>query len=320
MYAVVVRSATLQSQASMIVDRSRLIERLVRRLRSDEGSPGWGYYAGKAGRVEPTCWALLALRATWNARVEEWSDFARSHFAFLAARQGSDGLLSDTEPGLVNLAANGLASVLVSAAGAPVDRQVFDRLHAGLVNVKGVRLSESDSGQNNALQGWPWVRDTFSWVEPTAWCLLAMKARGTEPQAPDTRARVREAEDLLINRVCAAGGWNYGNASTLGQDLRPYIPTTAVALIALQDRRDHAATEQSLRWLQGARLSEPSAFALSLTAICLRVFGLPVDDVEDRLAEAVEQSEHSAHLQAMAMAIFALSADVHNVEALRVRA
>ena len=29
---------------------------------------GWGYYAGKSSRLEPTCWALLALGAEADAR------------------------------------------------------------------------------------------------------------------------------------------------------------------------------------------------------------------------------------------------------------
>lgn len=117
-----------------------------------------------------------------------------------------------------------------------------------------------------------------------------------------------------------AGGWNYGNASALGQDLRAYVPTTALGLLAMQDRRSEPNIEKSVRFLVQERLTEASALALSLTAICLRVLGVPADDVEARLAEVAVQSDSRGHLLAMAMASYALSADRHHLEAFRVRA
>jgi hypothetical protein len=42
--------------------------------------------------------------------------------------------------------------------------------------------------QDHAHRGWPWIETTFSWAEPTNWCLLALKklrrmntANGTKP-------------------------------------------------------------------------------------------------------------------------------------------
>ena len=48
----------------------------------------------------------------------------------------------------------------------------------GLTRVRGRSLPPSDVlTQNNALQAWPWLEGTFSWVEPTSYCLLALKRR-----------------------------------------------------------------------------------------------------------------------------------------------
>ena len=41
------------------VDTAGDIADLLVRGRNADG--GWGYFAGKASRLEPTCWALLAL-------------------------------------------------------------------------------------------------------------------------------------------------------------------------------------------------------------------------------------------------------------------
>lgn len=305
----------------MVADRSHLVEHLQQRLLSSAGATGWAYYTGKASsRIEPTAWALLALGSTWDASRAPWAEFARPHIAFLASLQSGDGLLSDTEPGLVNFTTVAVAALVLSQFTAQVPPGVLAKLYDGLVGVKGVKIDAFDPKQDNQLQGWPWLRDTFSWVEPTAWGLLALKRADPSLRSRATAARAQEAEKLLVNRTCVAGGWNYGNASALGQDLRAYVPTTALGLLAMQDRRSEPNVEKSLRFLVQERLNEASAMALSLTSICLHVLGLPADDVDERLAEAAVQSDVRGHLQAMAMACYALSADRHSLEAFRVRA
>lgn len=300
-------------------DRAALVDRLRQRLLTDAGAGGWGYYTGKSSRIEPTCWALLALGSAWDGPVSTWTDFALPHLGFLGARQGADGLLVETEPALANFTANGLAAIALTQFPTLAPRQATSRVHDGLVGVGGVRMNVKNPKQNNQLQGWPWVRDTFSWVEPTAWCLLAMKKADAALTGRATAARVQEAEKLLVDRVCMTGGWNYGNASSMGQDLRAYVPTTAIGLLAMQDRRGERAVQQSVTFLVQERLSERSASALSLTAICLRVCDLPTNDVEEQLVEAVRRSEQSGYLQAMAMAVYALTMDQHDAEAFRVR-
>src|SRR5439155_4953858 len=106
-------------------------------------------------------------------------------------------------------------------AGPSVDLQ---RLLDAIAAAKGMAVDIPDPRQDNKLQGWPWMPDTFSWLEPTAWCLLALKKARAAP------ARIAEAEKLIANRTCEPGGWNFGNASAVGQDLRPYVPTTALGL------------------------------------------------------------------------------------------
>lgn len=305
----------------MVADHSPLVEHLQQRLLASAGATGWAYYTGKtSSRIEPTAWALLALGSTWDASRGPWPDFARPHIGFLAGLQGKDGLVSDTEPGLVNYSTAALAALVLTAFQPQVPPGVLPRLYEGLVEAKGVKIDAFDPKQDNQLQGWSWVRDTFSWVEPTAWGLLALKRADPSLRSRATAARVQEAEKLLVNRTCVAGGWNYGNASALGQDLRAYVPTTALGLLAMQDRRAQPNIEKSVRFLVQERLNEATAMTLSLAAICLRVLGLPADDVEARLAEVVRQSDSRGHLLAMAMACYALSADQHRLEAFRVRA
>ncbi|MGC4081824.1 MAG: terpene cyclase/mutase family protein [Vicinamibacterales bacterium] len=292
-------------------ESAHLHTRLRQRLNAATSGAGWGYYTGRDSRIEPTCWALLALAAS---DPDEQRGFAEPHLEWLLARQGVDGLLSDTEPGFANLTANAMAAIVLTRLGGRTHDVALRRLLDAIVAVKGVRLDAAEDGQNNTIQAWPWVHDTFSWVEPTAWCLLALKLAPVDRRPDGAALRMADAERLLLNRTCADGGWNYGNASTLGQDLRPYVPTTAAGLLAMQDRAATASVQQSVRRVSELRLSEPSSYALSLAAMALRLHGSPAVDVVERLANAVVHSEERGHLHAMAMALLALTADTHHME------
>ncbi len=150
--------------------------------------------------------------------------------------------------------------------------------------MKGTALppSPKSNRQDNALQGWPWVASTFSWVEPTAWCVLALKkwVRAHDDRA--TAARVAEGERLLIDRVCRNGGWNYGNSNVLGKELFPYVPVTAIVLLALQDRHDEQAVKTSASYLASHCLDERSGLSLALASIALAVHGRDNSSVASR--------------------------------------
>jgi hypothetical protein len=96
------------------------------------------------------------------------------------------------------------------------------------------------------------------------------------------------------------------------------VPTTAVALLAMQDRPRSAAVERSVAWLRDSRLKEPSATALAMATIALRVHGQAVDDVEVRLAADADRAERIGNLHALAMMLYALTADRHGLTAFHV--
>jgi hypothetical protein len=273
---------------------------------------GWPYYAGKAARIEPTAWALLALS---GSRTEAGRSAAVSARDFLTGLQRADGLLLEPATPGPNYGWNGLALLALDAVDAS---QVTGRLASALLTVKGIQL-EDDSGrvrQNSRLQAWSWTEGTFSWIEPTAYCLLALKKhRSPDPAAA---ARIAEAEAVIVDRVCEDGGWNYGNSQVLAQDLRPYVPTTALALLAMQDRRNDAAVARSLDWLTEHATSEGSALALALAAVCLGLYGRPIDAVMKALAAQVPTTLKLGNLHAIALAAFALSHATHENAALRI--
>jgi hypothetical protein len=66
---------------------------------------GWGYVRGKARRLEPTCWAALALLDGGPTAADR--ALAESALSRITAWQGADGLLSDTIGAPPNIAFNG---------------------------------------------------------------------------------------------------------------------------------------------------------------------------------------------------------------------
>jgi hypothetical protein len=293
----------------------RLIEIRRALLVAANADGGWGYYPGHASRLEPTCWALLALLPndpTLGGNIAVHRDF-------LQRSQRRDGLFVEgavSKEDRPNLAFNALAAILLEHhhIGAKASR---DLVLTALVQHKGMKLDPSEiNRQNNALQGWGWIDDTFSWVEPTSWCLLALKK--ASPRSAEAGARIQEAERLLIDRCCDVGGWNYGNSNMLGQMLHPFVPTTAGGLLAMQDRRQEPCVVRSLAYLVQHRVSEQSAMALGLALIALRVFDQPQDEVRERLLAQWDRTSFLGNVHLTAIALYALGGQPTGGEAFHV--
>lgn len=282
------------------------LEHALAAARNPDG--GWPYVREKASRVEPTAWAALGPIHAASGAIE-----------WLAGAERLDGWYADDRHAPINYGFNGLVLLALLAAGQ--SSPAAERLTRRLLDVKGLALPQSPAlRQDNSLQAWPWVGGTFSWVEPTACCLLALKraAKCGAIKASDITARLDEAEKLLADRVCAGGGWNYGNANVLGKDLRPHRPTTALVLLALQDRRDTAVVAKSVDGLVAQPEAERSGLALALTLICLRVYG---HDTAPALAAArlqVQRSIAAGNTVALAALGLALADDARALRAFHV--
>jgi hypothetical protein len=215
-----------------------------------------------------------------------------------------------------NYGLNGAALVASSTVlrGHPaIATPVLQRLVAG----KGLAFEPSEEvRQDNRLQAWPWVDGTFSWVEPTAWCLLALKKWRSAAGAA-AGPRIDEAERLLADRVCAGGGWNYGNATVLAKALPAYVPTTALALLALQDRRGLDAVRQSADFLVREAESEASALSLGLATIALTVFGRLPGHLAAALASRLDTAASVGQTLGVAVGLYALDHERHGCAAFR---
>jgi hypothetical protein len=264
------------------------------------GDGGWGYYAGKGSRLEPTSLALLALAAAGQ----------RSDAGVLNDWPRRDGLLADRQSGEVSLAANAQAALAALHPGIG-QRALASTLVQRMLDAQTLTLATSRfNRQDNALRGWSWQPGLFGWVEPTAWCLIASKRLQRATQIDGSHARIAEGERMLLDRACPTGGWNYGNSNMLGRELQPYVPTTALGLLALQDRRDPCVS-RGLTFLSGGFRSEPTVLALSLAGICLTIYGSPPADLDVVIADAWRRSElRSVTASAMLLCLVAGSGGV----------
>ncbi|HEX5108478.1 MAG TPA: hypothetical protein VFV95_08535 [Vicinamibacterales bacterium] len=283
----------------MSTDPARLRSAIREALLESRNRDGtWPYVSGKQARLEPTCWALLALgraggRGPDLEVLERW--------------QRRDHWLIDVDGAPPNQAFNGFAALTYLAH--PDGRKQISLLAERIIATKAVRFPPSNLIRlDSSLQGWSWVDGTASWVEPTAWCLLFLKQYVKAGSVPAAAERISVGDRLLLDRACTDGGWNYGNSQVFGKDLWPYVPTTALALMAMQDRRSEPIVQRSLEQLQEDVASERSMSALALTIICSRVFGIPQVQVQRDLAALVErnQSRWSDNLLGLAMALYAL--------------
>jgi hypothetical protein len=213
----------------MVQPLSRQLDELRTRAR-----PGGGFMASPrypdVERPDATAWGILALRLHGAGAVELRP--ARTALAGLQdprgavpLHPGSNAVVWPTP--LVALAWHGDPEL-----GASVRAAVGFLLESG-----GVPLQQTpELGHDMSLRGWSWVLGTHSWVEPTALALMALELHGR-----GAHERALEARRLLLDRCLANGGWNYGNTTAFGAELRPSPDSTGVALAALAG---HEAVER----------------------------------------------------------------------------
>jgi squalene cyclase len=248
-----------------------MMERVRARLLALQGADGgWGSTAGRPSNTEATALASMALaRQAEGGRGLDW----------LAAHQRPDG----SWPWTSEIDAPSWASSLAVLALADAGREppAVENGVDWLLGQEGrsfdwrLRLREWLSGHqvielDSTLTGWPWAAGTFSWIEPTAFALLALKVAGRPRRA---RYRIREAEKMIVDRECPGGGWNYGNRRVLDVDLEPYPDTTALALLGLQLAGADAAVDRAFQVLDRLVPETRSGLVLSLAALCRRAWG-----------------------------------------------
>jgi len=128
-------------------------------------------------------------------------------------------------------------------------------------------------GHDTQLIGWPWIEETHTWLEPTSYALLSLRATGKLDHP-----RYQEALRAIYDRAIPSGGWNYGNARMFGNDLRSFPSTTGIVLAALAGRERDETVVRAIQYLHTVLPGVRSPFSLAWGVIGLRCWdALPSD-------------------------------------------
>jgi len=230
---------------------------------------GWSYGRNGASCVEPTVLACLALLVSGNEDSRE-DDLRHSRAAadWVAAIQRPDGRLPISQvlegPGWTTPFAILFWCTLAvhDAARARAVRWLLT-----LAGNTGDRDADARAvvGHDPTLAGWPWVERTHSWVEPTAMSILALCRAGL-----GNHPRVANGTRMILDRALPHGGWNCGNKTVFGRELRPQPVPTAVSLLALEAQGVRSpAASRGVDYLRRAMpgLRAPVSLGWSLLAL-----------------------------------------------------
>ncbi len=238
---------------------SQLIQSLEQR---HIGGGGFANHRGGSPRADATCWAVLALKACGghNDMVHEAQDA-------LAKAQSSDGRVC-LAPRHENAWWPTPLAVIAWHQCRQYQQQ-RDRAVRFLLEFDQLRIIDNPAatailGHDPTIKGWPWITGTTPWLEPTAYCLLALRLAGLEGHT-----RAQEGRRLIMNRQLPAGGWNYGNTTVYGQELRPTPEATGVALQAVPGLATRQEVAKSIDYLRSElpRLRTPLALAWAVLGL-----------------------------------------------------
>ena len=305
------RATSVSTAARRMLPLSNeLLDRLAG-LQNPDG--GWGAARSRASNAEATALAVLALSA--GSAGAEVGDAVAAGARWLGAAQLRDGSV----PFLAEVPDTSWTTGLGALALLPSNPDAADRAGHFLLAEKGrgfpwwmsavYRLFPDikDVETDLDLPGWPWNHGAASWVEPTAYALIALKTLAPGLGTRRVARRVDGAERMLLQRTCPDGGWNYGNGSVLGEALWAFPDTTALALLALRDRHPLPETVAGLTALERSAVDDASALCHALAALCARAYDRDPAPHLDRFEAAYRADGARGETRVLALGVLASS-------------
>jgi len=246
--------------------------------------PGWGYREGGEPATEPTVLASLGLLA--SAPPNAIDSLAGSSALWLQSIQRPDGAVGISAHLQTPEWPTSYALLLWQAVGSS-SAEVTRGCH-WLLQHKGMTFPNPKDGvlgHDTTIPGWSWVNDTYSWLEPTAMAVIALRRAGFADHP-----RVRLGVSLINDRVIPEGGWNFGNNVTFGTSLRPKPAPTGMALVALADGSEPTqGIERSLDYLSRELVKVRSAESLGWGLVGLMAWGRLPADADEWLEESTHR-------------------------------
>ena len=284
--------------------------KLLRQTQNPDG--GWGAIAGKQSNTESTALGLLALRSLDDLRensvlekAEQWLANTQNPDGSWFYGAGSKAPSWSTALAVMALSDSSVEGERLVRAGNWILAQEGSKPGILAKLILALSFQKKAVHLNDDLVGWSWTPGSFSWVEPTSYCLIALKKIKSRLSAKAVQERVDQAELMIYDRMCEGGGWNYGNAAVYGDPLWPYPDITALALIALQDHKERNDNRVSLRALSKMAETTDSGLALGWTTICLSVYGEDISELRKRLDQKFARTKFLGETKPVALAILA---------------
>ena len=284
--------------------------KLLRQTQNPDG--GWGAIAGKQSNTESTALGLLAWRSLDDSRENSVLEKAEQ---WLANTQNPDGSWSygagskapswSTALAVMALCDSSVEAERLVRAGNWILAQEGSKPGILAKLILALSFQKKAVHLNDDLVGWSWTPGSFSWVEPTSYCLIALKKIKSRLSVKAVQERVDQAELMIYDRMCEGGGWNYGNAAVYGDPLWPYPDITALALIALQDHKERNDNRVSLRALSKMAETTDSGLAIGWATICLSVYGEDISELRKRLDQKFARTKFLGETKPVALAILA---------------
>jgi len=271
----------------------------------------WPYFAGREQSLEATVWCSIACRANPN--------LAKQAISYLVQAQLSDGGWattpsagqSDWSSSLALIALNILSTQGYGLSDTSALERCQNRALSYLVDHRAETYTDlsrfllfmwNGPGYDYA-HGWPWNPDTYHWVQPTAYAMLAMHLGPARNQRRVVEMLSR-AEDYLIKNACWGGGWNYGCPEVLGAKPEATPVDTAVALLAMQKRANETTVKDAVAFLQ-RDVERNSLLSEAWSIIALDALGHDVSERTRLLRDRIEANGSGANLATTALATIA---------------
>jgi Prenyltransferase and squalene oxidase repeat len=289
-----------------------LHEAIEQLSQSQNPDGGWGAVPGKQSNTESSALALMALRSIKNSRdnhdvrrAEEWLINSQNDDGSWPYGAGAKAPSWSTALAIIALHDSNIEAERIIRAGDWILAQEGSKPGILAKLILALSFQKKAIHLNDDLIGWSWTPSSFSWVEPTSYCLLALKKFKSRLSAKTFKERVDQAELMIYDRMCEGGGWNYGNAAVYGDPLWPYPDITALVLIALQDHRERNQNQVSLRILAKVAETTDSGLALGWSSICLSLYGHDNSELRQRLDQRFVRTKFLNETKPIALSILA---------------
>jgi hypothetical protein len=246
--------------------------------------PGGGFAARGRGsyRTDATAWAILALVAA--GQDADLINISRSRLAQDQQPDGRLGVSPDHPDAFWPTPLAVLAWCQSSAQQEAQSRAVHFLL--ATTGKHWPRRPNDFLGHDPNIKGWPWIEGTHSWVGSTGITIMALQAAGY-----GTHERIAEAVRMIMDRQLPSGGWNYGNKSVFGVELRPMPESTGIALNALKNRTARVSLRRSLDYLKSTITTVRTPYSLAWSLLGLGAWEEPPPESRSLIAACLERQK-----------------------------